>query len=231
MRAKLKSANIWRDIFDREVGAIGIGAMIVFIAMVLVAGIAASTLIQTSSKLELQAMKSGTETIDEVSSGIAVFDIIGKKGTSDLKYIGITVRARAGAPDINLNETIIILSDGATKCVLLYDGWTTVNHYNSTVDTDDGQLFGTGDWDDLTDEEFGIIVIQDVDNSCLQLTPVINNGDKVLLTIRSDSGGAFNRETAERTEIFGRVVPEIGSPGIISFRTPPSYKDTIFDLQ
>ena len=84
---------------SRDVGAIGIGAMIVFIAMVLVAGIAASVLIQTSTRLESQAMATGQETIAEVSSGLSVFDIIGKKNT-DLQYLAITVRARAGAPDI-----------------------------------------------------------------------------------------------------------------------------------
>ena len=51
----------------KDVGAIGIGAMIVFIAMVLVAGIAASVLVQTSTNLESRAMKTGSDTIDEVS--------------------------------------------------------------------------------------------------------------------------------------------------------------------
>ena len=215
---------------NRDVGAIGIGAMIVFIAMVLVAGIAASVLIQTSSKLESQAMQSGQETIAEVSSGISVFDIVGKKGSADLLYLGITVRARAGAPDIDLNETIIILSDGTTKAVLLYNGWTDATHYNSSVDTDDAQLFGTGTWSDLTNEEFGIIVLLDVDSSCLQTTPIINKGDKVLLTIRCESGATFGREIPERTDVLGRIVPEVGSPGVISFTTPPAYNDAIFDL-
>ena len=92
-----------RKLMDKDVGAIGIGAMIVFIAMVLVAGIAASVLVQTSTKLESQAMKTGSETIDEVSTGLAVFDIVGKTNASDLGYLAITVRPRAGASDIDLN--------------------------------------------------------------------------------------------------------------------------------
>jgi len=218
-------------VMERDIGAIGIGAMIVFIAMVLVAGIAASVLIQTSGKLETQAMRSGQETIAEVSSGITVFDIVGKKGSNDLGYIGITVRARAGAPDIDLNETLIVLSDGLKKCVLIYDGWTDADHYAANVSASTGAIFYTSDWDDLTSEEFGIIVVQDVDNSCLQTNPTINKGDKVILTVYCAAAAAFGREIPERQDVFGRVVPEVGSPGVISFTTPSAYNDNIFDLQ
>ena len=110
--------KICKILRKKDFGSIGIGAMIVFIAMVLVAGIAASVLIQTSTKLESQAMRSGQETIAEVSTGLAVFDIEGKVGTADLRDLAITVRGRAGAADIDLNETIILLTDGTTKTLL-----------------------------------------------------------------------------------------------------------------
>jgi len=218
--------DICKWLREKDVGAIGIGAMIVFIAMVLVA-----VLIQTSGKLETQAMRSGQETIAEVATGVAVFDIVGRKGDSDLGFIAITVNARAGAPDIDLNETLVILSDGQKKCVLIYDGWSDVDHYAANVSGTNGSLFGTNDWDDLTNEEFGIIVLQDVDNSCLQTNPTINKGDKVVLTIKCHSNSAFGQEIPERTSVFGRIVPEVGSPGVISFTTPAAYNDQIMDLQ
>ena len=52
----------------KDVGSIGIGAMIVFIAMVLVAGIAASVLIQTSTTLESQAM--ATKWLDSIVKAV-----------------------------------------------------------------------------------------------------------------------------------------------------------------
>ena len=81
--------NICTILRKRDVGSIGIGAMIVFISMVLVAGIAASVLIQTSAKLEVQAMKTGQETTDEVSGGIAVYSVIGytESSTDDISKI------------------------------------------------------------------------------------------------------------------------------------------------
>jgi archaeal flagellin FlaB len=222
--------KICKMLRKKDVGSIGIGAMIVFIAMVLVAGIAASVLIQTSTKLESQAMRSGQETIAEVSTGLAVFDIEGRTNSSDLGMLAITVRARAGASDIDLNETTILITDGTTKALLTYYGWYAADLFNASVDAD-GQLFGTGNWSNLTNDYFGIIVLQDEDGSCTQTNPVINKGDKVVLTLNCSSGKLFDGEIGERVDIYGQVIPEIGSPGIISFTTPASYNDVVYDLQ
>jgi flagellin FlaB len=184
-------------------------------------------------------MKTGSETIDEVSTGLAVFDITGKKNATNLGMLAITVRARAGAADVDLNETTILISDGTKKALLTYYGWNNALMYNSTVDANDGDLFGTGGnctasstgFDNCTTENFGIIVIQDEDGSCTQTNPVINKGDKVVLTLKCDADRLFGQEIPTRTDVFGKVIPEIGSPGIISFTTPAAYNDVIYDLQ
>jgi len=216
-----------RKLFNKDVGSIGIGAMIVFIAMVLVAGIAASVLIQTSTTLETQALATGRETTDEVAGGIAVFDVEGHVAT-DIDGLAITVRPRAGSPEVDLNETIIVLTDGTTKVVLQYD-YVDSWHFNSSVATYDGRVFGFS-YTNLTNEEFGIMVLEDADSSASQYSPVINTGDKVFLFVDTDA--CFGSPgIGERTDVFGQIFPEHGSPGVISFRTPSSYSDTVYDLQ
>ena len=216
---------------NEDSGSIGIGAMIVFIAMVLVAGIAASVLIQTSTTLESQAMATGAETTNEVAGGIAVFDIEGHTSGAGgvVDALAITVRPRAGSPEIDLNETIIIITEGTTKVLLAYD-FADSGHFNASVDTADGEVFGVN-YSDLTNEEFGILVLEDADTSLTQYAPVINRGDKVMLIVNAAACFTTNSGIEERTEVVGFIYPEHGSPGIISFRTPASYSDTIYDLQ
>ena len=220
--------NLFRTLKKKDVGSIGIGAMIVFIAMVLVAGIAASVLIQTSTTLESQAMATGRETTDEVAGGIAVFDIEGHV-TTDIDALAITVRARAGSPEIDLNETIILLTDGTLKVLLAYD-YLDHKHFNSTVSQTDGDVFGFA-WDNLTNEEFGIMVLEDADSSLSRYNPVINQGDKVMIFIDANACFTTTPGIDERTDVIGFIYPEHGSPGVISFRSPASYSDTVYDLQ
>jgi len=205
--------------------SIGIGAMIVFIAMVLVAGIAASVLIQTSTQLEAQAMNTGRQTVNEVSGGLAVIDVVGHVST-DIDGLGITIRSRAGSPDIDLNHSIIILTDSSKKVVLRYN-YSNVAHYNDSVSTTDGSVFGFA-YTNLTNEKYGIIVASDPDSSLSRFTPVINAGDKVILMIDTD---ACFSTIGERIDVFGWVYPEHGSAGVISFTSPKLFIDTIVDLE
>ena len=213
----------------KDIGAIGIGAMIVFIAMVLVAGIAASVLVQTANKLEIQAMQTGDQTRDEVATGIYVVDIEAQKGNRNisgtwyndtLHNLTITVAPRAGSNDIDLSTTVIELTNSTVKCILTWD--TT---YASAVSG--SGVFATNAFD-LGPDDFGIIVLEDADGSCGSSTPVINRGDKVMLTVNLT---ACFHGLSERTDVWGTIIPEEGAPGAFAFRTPPSIAaDTVFDL-
>ena len=124
--------KIIKKVLKKDVGSIGIGAMIVFIAMVLVAGIAASVLVQTANKLEMQAMVTGQETTAEVSTGITVFDIEGHVSGTNLNWMTISVKPRAGSNPIDLEETVIEISDGDYKALLNYTD-TDSGNFNTSV--------------------------------------------------------------------------------------------------
>jgi len=216
--------NIKKMLKEDDLGDMGIGAMIVFIAMVLVAGIAASVLIQTANKLEIQAMVTGQETTREVSTGLAVIDIEGQNTGGLITEMTITVRARAGSGDIDLSQTVIELTDGSVKTLLTYS--PTALQFNSSID-EDGNIFNTGFWN-MTNEQFGILVLQDEDSSLTASNPVINRGDLVMLTINTDL--CFSGGLDPRDDIWGLVSPEQGASGIFAFRVPSSLTEQVYDL-
>ena len=55
-----------------NLAAIGIGAMIVFIALILVAAVAAAVIIQTAEKLQQNAQTTGDDTADNMAGKIFI---------------------------------------------------------------------------------------------------------------------------------------------------------------
>jgi len=214
--------------------SIGIGALIVFIALVLVAGIAASVIIQTSGTLEHQAASTGRETTSEVSTGLTVSAIEGYADVSnqdDISKIAILIRPRAGTDSIDLNNCYLELCNGTRKVILNY----TSSYYSKPTGLDD--LFNTnvfpddahpfGDANNRDGTRFGILILEDIDGSITLDNPIITRGDKVYLCV--NASGAFNK-IAERITISGMLVPEIGIPANIEFTTPGTYDDYVMEL-
>ena len=215
------NVNKYSKFIIDESGAIGIGALIVFIAMVLVVGIAASVMIQTSTRLESQALKSGQDTIAEVSIGLSVEDIEGHKSGSSIDEVGIVVRPRAGSTDIDLSETVVEISDSSTKNLLIFSS-------TGFTDTDaiDGDFFALSAFDG-TATQFRVVVLEDADGSCISGSPVINSGDYVMLCI--DVSNVFGGLTTN-TDVFGTIIPEEGKPAPFLFSIPGLSGETIFEL-
>ena len=206
---------------SEENAAIGIGSLIIFIAMILVAGIAASVFIQTMNSLEQQALQSGQEAARDISSGLKVTQISGYNNGSTISQIAIFLRTTAGSDYIDLTYTYISLSD-TSKSVILN---LSTDVYSNSVS---GGLFGTLNDTNLTSTTYGLMVIRDVDSSCTSISPIINSDDLVVLLVNSTE--CF-QGIDTRTEVTGNVVPEYGINGVISFTSPSSYINTIIELQ
>ncbi len=221
----------------KDFGAIGIGAMIVLIAMILVAGVAASVLVSTSNTLQSQAMKTGSQTTREVSSGLKVTSVLAyvyeaseSEPYDNITCLAITVEAKPGSGRIDLNNTYILLSDGTKKALLTYK-------YNDSECFDGslrGNLFNTTtavNWTNLSSDKFAIGVLIDADTSTSRYNPVINRGDKAVLYVLTNTSATFGERIGTRVEIFGRIIPEVGAPGVISFTSPKAYVDRVYVVQ
>jgi len=206
--------------FDDK-AAIGVGALIIFIAMVLIAGVTASVMLQVMNSMQQQAMKTAQETIRDVSDGLKVTHVSGYSNGSKITQMALYISTTAGSSSIDLANTQISLSDASKQVILSY----TDTCFASSVSTG---LFSTINASNLSATTFGVIVIRDVDSSCSSTTPSINRDDLVVLLVNTTK--CFSG-ISTRTEIFGRVIPEFGMRGAIGFTTPSAFIDTIIELQ
>ena len=172
--------------FDTESrGQVGIGTLIVFIAMVLVAAIAAGVLINTAGLLQAQAQATGEETTAEVSDVIQVGEVIGEDALNggNISQINASLRLASGADPIDLNKTSYTISSPS--------GSATVVNGNSTANDDvtyyNQQGLDTSEENVLQDQEDIIIAQIDLDGQT-GIDPVAES-ETVSLIVQAPSGG------------------------------------------
>ena len=104
---KTQEKNMKND----NLAAIGIGAMIVFIALILVAAVAAAVIIQTAEKLQQNAQSTGDDTTDEMSGKVQVLNVFVADGDQYEVYF----RLAAGSDDTADTDILfqIFCDDGA----------------------------------------------------------------------------------------------------------------------
>ena len=165
-------------------GQVGIGTLIVFIAMVLVAAIAAGVLINTAGLLQAQAQSTGEETTAQVSDRIAIGEAVGYANSNDpakINKINISMRLAAGADPINLSQaSYTIDTDGSAQ---------VISGLNSTDPIDFHQIQGLddkprilADQEDLMVVELDLTQISNIDN--------IEDSDDITIIVQAPAGGS-----------------------------------------
>lgn len=86
---------------------IGVGTLIIFIAMILVAAIAASVLIQTAVSLQNRALLTGGRATEAISTGMEALVIYGTDGANGrIEQFFVKLKPVAGSETIRFDDTM-----------------------------------------------------------------------------------------------------------------------------
>lgn len=105
-----------RRFIRRDDAEVGVGTLIVFIAMVLVAAVAAAVIIGTSGTLQQRAVSTGKEATTEVTSNLKVVGLEGERNSTSegIYVVTLHLQLSAGAQDIDLDDVLMRYGDGET---------------------------------------------------------------------------------------------------------------------
>ena len=101
---------------NREAGSIGIGAMIVFIALILVAAVASTIIIKTAEELQQNAESTSDDTRKEISGKVNIIQIlVNGTGTTDLDSLIVTAKIASGSTDVQVQDIDWVIVCGGTN--------------------------------------------------------------------------------------------------------------------
>jgi len=171
-------------------GQVGIGTLIVFIAMVLVAAIAAGVLINTAGLLQAQAQQTGEETTAEVSNVIQIGEVVGISDSSneEIDTLNVSIRLASGSDPINLSKASYTLStDGGAQVVNGDDDSGGVVEDIHRVQS----LSGT---DILSEQEDLAVVEFNLDSTAATELGPLKDNDEVTFIAQAPAGGSTYRQ-------------------------------------
>jgi len=125
---------------DRK-AQVGIGTLIIFIAMILVAAVAAGVLLKTSGGLQQKATVTGEQATKEVSTNIKVTNVVGYSNDStsnkQIRALILTAQLASGSGDVKYSDIVLTYQEG--------DTYVSGIAYNSTISLSSSLYSKSGD--------------------------------------------------------------------------------------
>ena len=185
-----------RDDSDR--GQVGIGTLIIFIALVLVAAVAAGVLVTTADDLQSRASDTGDDAQAQVSNQIDVVSATGAVNDSgnasgdSMDDITLVVKKSPGSDPIDLSEATIEYTSSGSSETLSHDssGATNTTFTTEGIDGADATIL------ENTDERIEITI----DASAIEGGEGLAEGKDAELRIVDQSGA---------TTVYGVNVPDV----------------------
>jgi flagellin FlaB len=201
-------------LMDNERGDIGVGTLIIFIAMVLVAAVAATVLIYTTGALQQKATKTSKEATQQISSNVVVESVIGDRislDNSTIQTLYIRIQPDVGTTSLDLRQVIVTIMDESNRTDL---------KYNDTV-----YSFGAGS-NSAGNGTYMATSVRDEHKTWTSSTPVLLSGDMAEISvITNDSIGSpyLPIRLDTRKTFWITLNMEVGQASNLELTTPNSF--------
>ncbi|MFT4250775.1 MAG: archaellin/type IV pilin N-terminal domain-containing protein [Candidatus Woesearchaeota archaeon] len=112
----------------------GVGTLIIFIALLLVAAVAAGVLIQTAGSLQQQALSTGSQATGQIATNAVVVEVSAEDGSNgSVTNFSVIMRLAPGSDPIRLTDVTYTVSTKDTSDTLVHtDGAYSTSAFNVT---------------------------------------------------------------------------------------------------
>jgi len=202
---------------NEDRGQVGIGTLIVFIAMVLVAAIADGVLINTAGFLQSQAEATGQESTDLVSERVDVTSTVGivenATDPTELNEIRVGVSGAAGSNQIDLSSSTIQVVGPNGQANLIFTDTTEVGENGTDITSGS----------DVTQVPQGAFAVEDSSGSFVSASEAVLNDEERFTIVFNpvetpfgDGSNAFGQ--GEQSELD--IVSPSGATTSVELRAP-----------
>ncbi|MFP4402768.1 MAG: archaellin/type IV pilin N-terminal domain-containing protein [Nanoarchaeota archaeon] len=197
-------------VLKQKKAEMGVGTLIVFIAMLLVAAVAAGVLIQTVGSLQEKSLATGQQARTQISTNARVIEVSATDGRAgNLSDFEQLMKLSPGSDPIKLDQVIFTFNTQNTSSTLKYREGANCSRNNETDEANNL----TGYYTDQTTGEGFFTVIYEQEGSN-HVPGNLQRGD----IIRLCYAGVGNIGEDEMVRL--NFIPRIGTPTLTQFATP-----------
>ena len=170
----------------------GMSTLIIFIAMILVAAVAAAVLITTTGALQNKALDTGRQTTQEVGTSLQIIEIFAENGNdSQLDNFTTTLKIGAGSDPLRFEDLLVTLSLSNMSRDYEYDNDSTCAEINPSTYAIEYAIEGP-------ENREGYLTRGDVTRVCFSAPRSVGESENIRLTF----------------------IPRVGTPVLIATTTP-----------